>query len=144
MQFDYQHNGETYQLNYDEHQRVAHADDLERKQQQGGLVLESQIKQAQQVKANQLRNAQLRAERRAALQTAEAEQERARQAERDAAALQAQERYMAQRRAAFRGTQAQWDAMKARVLEEYLLGGGAGDQEQLVESLKASGRYGEY
>ena len=144
MEFTYNEGRETYILNYDEHVRVAHADELERKQQQGEFVLESQLKQAQQIKQAQLRNSQLRAERRAALHAAEAEQERIRQAERDAATLEAQERYMAQRRAAFRGTQSQWEAMQARVLEEYLLGGGAGEQEQLMESLKASGRYGGY
>ncbi len=64
---------------------------------------------------------------------ARAEQQRRAQADAQAAAhkklmderaIAAQEAYLERRRRAFRGTEAQWEAMKPRILEEYLLGGG--------------------
>jgi hypothetical protein len=128
-------------LTLDELQRVQHADDVATRRAAGERIIDSAYDQAQQIKANMLRNAQLRAERRAENKRLEAEKQAANQQRLDAAARVAQDAYMARRRAEFRGTQAQWETLQERILEQYLL---AGDDamDDLIERKRASGLYG--
>ena len=44
---------------------------------------------------------------------------------------------MAQRRAAFRGTAEQWEALAPRILEEYLLGGDDDDEAARLAAKRA-------
>ena len=115
MAFDY--DGQS--VTWDELQRIQHADNLTQRRAAGEYIIDSVYNNAQQVKANQLKNAQIRAERRAETQRAEDAKHAALLERMDAQALAAQDAFKHTARAAFPGTQAEFDAAWPEILKQW-------------------------
>jgi len=120
-------------LNIDEQAKVDRVAELETKRARGAYVSDHELAQAKTIAENQVRNAEWRAAHRAQLKAERDAAEAKRQGKYDQAAQAAQDQHMRQRRAAFRGTAAQWEAMKDRILEDYLLSDEAVSPQPVVE-----------
>lgn len=121
-------------LNRDEQARVDRAEQLKREYRTGSRsVTDHDLAEAEQLAAYAVANAEARERQEQRLQAEEAAKTAARQAERDTAALAAQEAYLRQARASYPGTEAQWQQDKDDLLRQWRLRNAVGaDMDALV------------
>ncbi len=129
-------------LNQDEQAKVDALAALEKaKWNNERYVPDVELANARQLVAYAEANAEAREQRMAHLKAEEDKKTAAFKAARDALARAAQAEYMRRRHASFKGTAAQWEQMKGKVLEDFLLGADEG-RDEVVERKRASMEYG--
>ncbi len=112
-------------LTRDEQERIGRLEELKRYRATGEkLVSDDTLAEAERLAGWALREAEARERAQQQSQERIAAEQAAQQQRMDQAATKAQEAYLNRRRLEFRGTEAQWEQMKPRILEEYLLSGG--------------------
>jgi hypothetical protein len=129
-------------LNQDEQAKVDALAALEQAKWNGErYVPDVELANARQLVAYAEANAEARERLEATLKAEEEKKTAAITAARDALARAAQAEYMRRRHAAFKGTAAQWEQMKGKVLEDFLMGVNEG-RDEAVERKRASMEYG--
>ncbi len=130
-------------LNPDEQAKVDALAALEKAKWNGErYVPDVELATARQLVAYAEANAEAREQRAAHLKAEEDTKAGAVKAARDAHARAAQAEYMRGRHAAFKGTAAQWEQVKGKILEDYLMGRDDNVRNEVVERKRASMEYG--
>ena len=112
-------------LNQQEQDKIGRLEELKRRRAAGDrFISDSMLADAERLADLARMNAETREQAQQQRQADAAAAQAAQQARMDQAATAAQEDYLRRRRFEFRGTETQWEQMKPRILEEYLLGGG--------------------
>ncbi len=125
-------------LNREEQDRIGRVEQLRAWKASGErFVSDASLAEAELIASLALRNAEAR-ERHEAERAAKIADQQARiKALHDERATKEQTAYMERRRLEFRGTEQQWQEMKGRILEEYLLGGGDDtEQRRLAQQVR--------